>query len=261
MRVSRRQRLVRLLIGAACLILLVVSLMPTVWGVLHVGVYIPALAALVGLLGSLFWPFIRRQFGVFWKWRWFRVLFVLVVLLLILVLLLFIVVSVQMLRAAAAPPPESATVIVLGAAIYDDRPSPMLADRLNAAARYLEANPDSVCIVSGGQGADEDYPEATIMKRYLLELGIEEARIIEEAASTNTYENIEFSANIIRERGLSEITVIATQEFHQYRAQKMAENAGLRGVGACTCRSPDWLLLGYWVREFAAICRFALLGY
>lgn len=261
MEVSRRQKMVRLLLGVAFLVLLVVALLPTIWGVVHFGVYVPALIALAALLGCVFWPRVRRLIGCLWS-RWpGRILLLLLALLTAALLLLFIVVSALMLQAAAAPPPENATVIVLGAAIYDDRPSPMLADRLDAAARYLEDNPAAVCIVSGGQGHDEDYPEATIMKRYLVDKGIDETRIWEEASSTNTYENIEFSADIIRKQGLSETIVIATQEFHQYRSQEMAKNAGLRDVGACTCRSPVSLLLGYWVREFAAVCRLLVVGY
>ena len=55
--------------------------------------------------------------------------------------------------------------------------------------------------------------------------------------------------------------VIATQEFHQYRAQAFARRAGLTDAGPCTCHTPPYLLLCYWVREFAAISRMLLLGY
>lgn len=82
-----------------------------------------------------------------------------------------------------------------------------------------------------------------------------------EDKSTNTFENIRFSKKILEENHLSPTVVIATQEFHQYRAQAFAGRAGLTGAGPCTCRTPSYLLLCYWVREFAAISRMLLLGY
>ena len=166
-----------------------------------------------------------------------------------------------MLTAAAKTPPKQATVIVLGAGLSGNQPSLMLAQRLNAAAHYLEKNEESVCIVSGGQGPDEVCPEAQVMYNYLVAKGIDPSRIYQESRSTSTDENIHFSHEIIQQNGLSDEIVIATQEFHQFRAQSMARRAGLSKVGACTCRSPWYLLECYWVREFAAVCHFWLLGY
>ena len=91
--------------------------------------------------------------------------------------------------------------------------------------------------------------------------GIDPARIRLEERSTNTYENIRYSMEIIRQEGLCDGVAIATQEFHQYRASAMARQAGASAVGAITCHSPLHLLLCYWVRECAAICRLWLLGY
>lgn len=173
----------------------------------------------------------------------------------------FIVVSVMMLRGAARPAPKNATVIVLGAAVYGETPCLMLTQRLDAAARYLDANPDAACILSGGQGPGEDISEAEAMKRYLLEKGVDESRLYMEDKSTNTFENIQFSKRILEEHRLSPTVVIATQEFHQYRAQAFARRAGLTDAGPCTCHTPPYLLLCYWVREFAAISRMLLLGY
>lgn len=99
------------------------------------------------------------------------------------------------------------------------------------------------------------------MRRYLLEKGIAEERVILEDKSTNTAENLRFSRELIQSRGLNERVVIATQEFHQYRAQSFAKQEGLEEAGACTCRTPLYLLGCYWVREFAGICRMLLLGY
>ena len=100
------------------------------------------------------------------------------------------------------------------------------------------------------------------MQKYLVEQkGIDPARIRMEDRSTSTYENIQYSMEIIRQEHLSDGVAIATQEFHQYRASSMARQAGASTVGAVTCHSPLHLLLCYWVRECAAICRLWILGY
>ena len=65
-------------------------------------------------------------------------------------------------------------IIVLGAQIYEWGPSPVLKHRLESAVIYLEENPDTICIVSGGQGSNEPCPEAEGMASYLIEHGISE---------------------------------------------------------------------------------------
>ena len=174
---------------------------------------------------------------------------------------MFAAVSGIMLYSAARPAPSNATVIVLGASVQGNRVSSMLADRLDAAVRYLERNPKSVCIVSGGQGDNEERPEADVMREYLLDKGVDDSRIYREDRSTSTFENIQFSKEIIEQEALNPSVVIATQEFHQYRGQNFARQAGLTQVGPLTCRSPASQLASYWVREFFAIQYMWVFGY
>ena len=254
-------RLLRLLIAAAAALMTLWGLLPLlISGIFNTGVIAMCLAGLLILACCLFYTAFRRLLSFMWARKPLRVISMIVLCLIGALLLLFIVVSCFMLHAAAKEPPKNATVIVLGAALRDDRPSIMLADRLDAAEKYLRANPESVCIVSGGQGDDELYPEALVMKNYLVKRGIEESRIYMEDASSSTAENIRYSKQIIEEHNLNRSIVIATQEFHQLRAQSFAKKGGLTDVGPCTCRSP-WYLLGcYWVRDFAGLCHMALLG-
>ena len=258
---SKRSLYWRVPIGVLAFLLLIVSLLPLEVGIVHVGVVVPAAVSLALLAGCIVYRPVVRVVRWIWQRPLWKGLFLLLTGLIAALLVLFVVVSGIMLYAASRPAPENATVIVLGAGIRGDQPSRMLADRLRAAAHYLEKNPDSVCIVSGGQGADEAYTEAFVMQQYLLGLGIDSSRILVEDQSRNTFENIQFSKAIIEEQGLNPTVVISTQEFHQYRGQTMAKTAGLTEVGPCTSRTPAYLLLGYWVREFAGICRLWLLGY
>ena len=262
-----KQRHISRIIGrfSACIVgtvLFLWGLAPLVFsGIWNVGVMLLIITGFILSLGGVAFLPLRGMLGRMWKRKGLRILLTAFSIVLILLLLLFIAVSAVILHAAAKAPPENATVIVLGAALRGDRPSTMLRDRLDAAIQYLKKNEEAVCIVSGGQGADEIQSEASVMKAYLQEKGIAESRIYVEDRSTSTYENIAFSKEIIQENGLNPHTVIATQEFHQFRAQSFAKRAGLDSVGACTCRTPPYLLGCYWVREFGGICRMLLLGY
>ncbi len=119
------------------------------------------------------------------------------------------------------------TVIVLGCGIRGERVSVGLAKRLNKAAEYHEKNPDAMIIVSGGQGPQEDIPEALAMKRYLVEKGISEDKIIMEDKSTSTITNFRYSREIMEEKGLSLSSVVfVTNGYHVYRASSYAKDEG-----------------------------------
>lgn len=119
------------------------------------------------------------------------------------------------------------TVIILGCAVYDETPSVMLRARAMAALNYLEENKNSVAILSGGQGEDESISEAECMYRLLTDNGIDANRLYLEDKSTNTYENITNSLEIIRENGLSENIAIASSDFHLKRATMIAKKQGI----------------------------------
>ena len=81
-------------------------------------------------------------------------------------------------KASFGDPKEACTyVVVLGAKVRPDGPSVSLMDRIKAARDYLNAHPDVIAIVSGGQGPDEPMTEAECMYRYLVNKGIDEKRI------------------------------------------------------------------------------------
>lgn len=120
------------------------------------------------------------------------------------------------------------TVIVLGCGIRGERVSVGLAKRLNKAAEYYEKNPDCTIIVSGGQGPQEDIPEALAMKRYLVDKGIDESKIVMEDKSTSTITNFRNSHEIMKELNLPDDSVVfVTNGYHVYRAASYAKAQGL----------------------------------
>ena len=102
-------------------------------------------------------------------------------------------------------------------------PSRALALRLDAALDYAADNPDTIFIVSGGQGSNEPCTEADAMKTYLETHGLSSDRILTEDQSTNTRENLIFSAELIPDGA----TVgIITNGFHVCRSLHLADALG-----------------------------------
>ena len=144
-------------------------------------------------------------------------------------------------------------IIVLGAQVREDGPSVVLKYRLDAAIEYLNENPDTVCIVSGGQGANEPFSEAEGMAEYLLDKGIDEHRIILEDKSTSTVENIQNSKALMEEsyKGVG----IVTNKFHVFRAVQIANVQGLEGVCGIAADSNMLYLPNNVLRECCGILK------
>lgn len=144
-------------------------------------------------------------------------------------------------------------LIVLGAQVRESGPSVVLRYRLDTAAGYLRENPDTLCIVSGGKGANEPEPEGTAMKRYLVSRGIAGSRIRTEIRSKNTIQNIRFSGRMIdRER---EHVGIVTSDFHVFRGVHLAQRNGYRHVCGIAAPSRRFYLLNNMLRESGGILK------
>ena len=148
-------------------------------------------------------------------------------------------------------------VIVLGAQVHKDRPSVVLKYRLDRAAEYLRDNPETICIVSGGQGSNEPYAEAYGMQQYLLQQGIDADRILTEDQSKTTAENMRFSKRMIPE---SASVGIITNDFHMFRALQIAKNEGYKTGQICgiTAGSTRFFLPNNMLREYLAEIKFLL---
>lgn len=149
-------------------------------------------------------------------------------------------------------------IIVLGAQLKENGPSYVLQMRLDAAYEYLESNPETKVIVSGGQGSDEPDTEAQGMFDYLVARGISPDRIIREAASTDTDENIRFSGQLIHIE--TDSVGVVTSNFHIFRAVHLAKAAGYEEVYGIPARSYPGLLMNNMLREFFGIIKDFLAG-
>ncbi len=149
-------------------------------------------------------------------------------------------------------------LVVLGAQMKRSGPSKALQYRLDAAIRYLEENPDTRVIVSGGQGPDEHISEAQGMYDYLVEKGIDKNRILKEDKSVNTFQNLSFSAQYL-DREQDAVGVV-TNNFHVFRAVRTAKKAGYRNVCGIAAKGEPFLQWNNMMREFFGVVKNVLFG-
>lgn len=139
-------------------------------------------------------------------------------------------------------------IIVLGAQVHESGPSIVLKYRLDKAVEYLEENPDTKCIVSGGQGANEPFAEAEGMATYLEKKGIAKERILLEKESTTTEQNIKYSKKLIAESNAK--IGLVTNNFHLYRALQIARGEDLGDISGIAAGSTKLFLPNNMLREF-----------
>ncbi len=153
-------------------------------------------------------------------------------------------------------------LVVLGAKVNPNGPSVSLWDRIHAAYTYLEANPDAIAIVSGGQGSDEPMSEAACMYQKLTELGIAPERIWIEDRATSTWENLQFSLDLIENvTGTRPDTLgVVSSEYHMFRASLFADACGVDFVGIPAKTSRPSQMINHFMREVAGVWHYIILG-
>ena len=154
--------------------------------------------------------------------------------------------------------PNADYAIVLGAQVRGTTPSKTLEMRIQTAAYYLNENPDTIVICSGGQGSGEDVSEAYAIQQGLISLGIDEERILLEENSTNTVQNLTFSMEFIDNP--SDNIVIITSNFHCFRAVKLAKKLGLKNVSSMGASELMVTTPQYYIREIFAIAKDFFVG-
>jgi len=167
-------------------------------------------------------------------------------------LIFFIILQIIIISGSRTEEADVDAIIILGAGLMNDRPSLILAARLNAAIAYAQTRGDIPIITTGGLGQGQTITEAEAMARYLIARGIDESRIWKEGMSTNSHENINFAKAIMIENGMDPENIkvaIVTNEFHLYRAKLTAQKAGLDPVGVAAETPGLHRKLIYYFRE------------
>ena len=150
-------------------------------------------------------------------------------------------------------------MIILGCQTRSDGTlTNLLRSRADRALEFASAQKDAggsdiVFVPSGGQGPDEPVSEAGAIRNYLASNGVGDARILVEDRSTNTYENMKNSMDIILSVSETADPKIAfsTTNYHVFRAGLIASELGMdaEGVGSPTKR---YFWINAFIREFVA---------
>jgi uncharacterized SAM-binding protein YcdF (DUF218 family) len=126
------------------------------------------------------------------------------------------------------PADQKQAALVLGAALWDDRPSPALRERLEMAVKLYKKKKVQYLVLSGGPEGN-GVTEAQVMKDYLISRGVPATSLILEDRSRNTEENLCFSKRILDDHHWDDVYLV-THDYHQYRALQYAARAGVRAV-------------------------------
>lgn len=150
-------------------------------------------------------------------------------------------------------------VLVLGAGLHGKTPSLILSSRLQKAYQFLQKNPNTTAVLCGGRGPNETITEAEAMKQYLISKGIPANRLILENRSRSTDQNIKFAGQILDrlEGPIHHRVVIITNDFHLYRAKKLALDYKMIPSGI-SVPTPDYYFLkyNYFLREYFSVAAY-----
>jgi len=122
-------------------------------------------------------------------------------------------------------------IIVLGAAEYRGKPSPVLEGRLNHALYlYLKGLAPRI-ITTGGAGGDPVFTEGSVGRSYLTARGVPPEAIVVEREGESTAQSVAAVAEIMRRMNL-ESAIVVSDGYHIFRVKKMLESSGLRVYGS-----------------------------
>ena len=124
-------------------------------------------------------------------------------------------------------PRNAGAIVVMGAAQYDGRPSPVLQARLDHAVQLWQDGYAELIIVTGGKKAGDRVTQGFTGYQYLRSQGVPEEDIKVEVEGTNSYEELSASALIVQNAGVSDDVLIVTDPYHSFRVQEIANEVGL----------------------------------
>jgi uncharacterized SAM-binding protein YcdF (DUF218 family) len=128
-------------------------------------------------------------------------------------------------------------IVVLGAAQYDGRPSPVFEARLDHAVALYEEGVAPVLVVTGGKAVGDRTTEADAARSFAIARGVPEAAILVEDRSRTTLESLRAVGAMLHERDLAS-AVFVSDRTHMLRVLRIARDQGLTAFSSPTTSSP-----------------------
>jgi uncharacterized SAM-binding protein YcdF (DUF218 family) len=131
----------------------------------------------------------------------------------------------------------SQAIVVLGAAQYNGRPSPVLAARLDHAIQLYRKGIAPVIVVTGGRQPGDRFTEAGASADYLHQHAVPDAAILRETTGRTSWESLEAAARFLEQRHMQRV-VLVSDPYHSERIEAIAHEVGLDAVTSPTRTSP-----------------------
>jgi uncharacterized SAM-binding protein YcdF (DUF218 family) len=122
-------------------------------------------------------------------------------------------------------------ILVLGAAEYRGRPSPVLKARLDHALELYKKGLAPRIMTTGGAGGDPVFTEGGVGRSYLASQGVPSEAIIVENEAASTVRSVAMAGEIMRRMGLHSVIVVS-DGYHVYRVKRMLQAIGLAAYGS-----------------------------
>lgn len=155
----------------------------------------------------------------------------------------------------------SEAILVLGAAQYNGRPSPVFQARLDHAADLYHRGIAPVVVVTGGRRAGDAFTEASAAAGYLQRLEVPSDALRLETGGTNSWESMAAAARFLRDEGITDV-VLVSSPYHALRIEHIAGEVGLDGRSS-PADTPESVAStsGHMVRETLAVGIGRVIGY
>lgn len=152
-------------------------------------------------------------------------------------------------------------IVVMGAAQYDGRPSPLLEERLATAFRLWSTGKRAPMIaVTGGKQDGDRFTEAEAGMRWLVDKGVPASSVVMETVGQSTWQSLEALAPLLRERNVTSAIVVSS-DWHVSRAAATLRGLGFRADTAAMTGGAGRFSLREWVRETVGVGLGRLVGF
>jgi uncharacterized SAM-binding protein YcdF (DUF218 family) len=153
-------------------------------------------------------------------------------------------------------------IVVLGAAQYNGRPSPVLQARLDHTLELWDRHLAPIIVVTGGKEPGDQYTEATASAGYLEARGVPDAAILREVQGRDSWESLAAVATILEPRGIDRVLLVS-DPFHDERLEAISAEVGLHGYVSPTRTSPirGIHVVPYMARETVAVAVGRVIGF
>lgn len=151
-------------------------------------------------------------------------------------------------------------IMVLGAAQFNGKPSPVLEARLSHAFDLWQQGLAPIIVVTGGKQPGDKFTEASTGAEYLIQRGVPDEAIRREVQGTTSWESIAASARFLKSEGRTSVLLVS-DPYHSLRIKGIAAEVGLTPFSSPTRTSPERYVTSHEIKETFGVAVGRIIGY